>query len=256
MDNKLVLSPKEETSIVLDGDFEKNSYSKNLKFALMKALAIDTKISEEIKFMSGMSGKKYRYLINQLVYLIEKPRYLEIGSWAGSTVCSALYGNKVKAVCIDNWLKFDTEEYLKKVYNTKDQKKEFEENIKKVLKTSESIDFKFIESDFRKVNYKKIGNFNIYCYDALHDEKSQYEGIAIVQPALDDIFILIIDDWNWEEVRKGTLKALNNLKIEIISKIEVKTTQNNTIPKLFLGQYSDWHNGYFISVCKKNTLET
>ena len=108
MDNKLVLSPKEETSIVLDGDFEKNSYSKNLKFALMKALAIDTKISEEIKFMSGMSGKKYRYLINQLVYLIEKPRYLEIGSWAGSTVCSALYGNKVKAVCIDNWLKFDS----------------------------------------------------------------------------------------------------------------------------------------------------
>ena len=256
MSNKIVLSPKEETSILLDGDFDKYSYSKNLKLSLLQALAVNTKISDEIKFMSGMSGKKYRYLINHLVYLIENPRYLEIGSWAGSTVCSALYGNKVKAVCIDNWLKFDTEEYLKKVYNTKDQKKEFEENIKKVLKSSENIDFKFIESDFRKVNYKELGNFNIYCYDALHDEKSQYEGISIVQPALDDVFIIIIDDWNWQEVRKGTLNALGDLKISIISKIEVKTTQDNTMPKLFLGQYSDWHNGYFIAVCKKNSLKT
>ena len=255
MSNKIVLSPKEETSILLDGNFDEHSYSKNLKLSLLQALAVNTKISDEIKFMSGMSGKKYRYLINHLVYLIENPRYLEIGSWAGSTVCSALYGNKVKAVCIDNWLKFDTEEYLKKVYNTKDQKKEFEENIKKVLKSSENIDFKFIESDFRKVNYKELGNFNIYCYDALHDEKSQYEGISIVQSALDDVFILIIDDWNWQEVRKGTLKALDDLKISVISKIEVKTTQDNSMPKLFLGQYSDWHNGYFIAVCKKNLIK-
>jgi len=249
MENKIVLSPAEETSIKLDGNFDQNSYSKNLKLALFKSLAMDTKISDEIKFMSGMSGRKYRYLINNLVSSINNPRYLEIGSWAGSTVCSALYGNEAKAVCIDNWLKFETEEYVKKVYNTKDQKKEFEINTKKII--TEKIDFKFIESDFRKVDYNRLGKFNIYCYDALHDEKSQYDGISLVQPALDDIFILIIDDWNWSEVRKGTLEALNNLKIDIISKIEIRTTQDNNMPKFFVGQYSEWHNGYFIAVCEK-----
>ena len=141
------------------------------------------------------------------------------------------------------------EEYVKKVYNTKDQKKEFEINTKKII--TEKIDFKFIESDFRKVNFNHLGKFNIYCYDALHDEKSQYDGISLVQPALDDIFILIIDDWNWSEVRKGTLEALNNLKIDIISKIEIRTTQDNNMPKIFVGQYSEWHNGYFIAVCEK-----
>ena len=249
MTRQVVLSPEEETSIILDGNFDQNSYSKNLKLALFKSLAMDTKISDEIKFMSGMSGRKYRYLINNLVSSINNPRYLEIGSWAGSTVCSALYGNQVKAVCIDNWLKFETEEYVKKVYNTKDQKKEFEINTKKVI--TEKIDFKFIESDFRKVDYTRLGKFNIYCYDALHDEKSQYDGISIVQPALDDIFILIIDDWNWIEVRKGTLEALTSLKINVISKIEIKTTQDNNMPKIFVGQYSEWHNGYFIAVCEK-----
>ena len=249
MENKIVLSPAEETSIKLDGNFDQNSYSKNLKLALFKSLAMDTKISDEIKFMSGMSGRKYRYLINNLVSSVNNPRYLEIGSWAGSTVCSALYGNEAKAVCIDNWLKFETEEYVKKVYNTKDQKKEFEINTKKII--TEKIDFKFIESDFRKVDFNHLGKFNIYCYDALHDEKSQYDGISLVQPALDDIFILIIDDWNWPEVRKGTLESLNNLKINIISKIEIRTTQDNNMPKIFVGQYSEWHNGYFIAVCEK-----
>ena len=250
MDNKIVLSPAEETSIKLYGNFDQNSYSINLKLALFKSLAMDTKISDEIKFMSGMSGKKYRYLINNLISLINDARYLEIGCWAGSTVCSALYGNQAKAVCIDNWLKFDTEEKVRKVYNTKDQKEEFETNTKKVI--TDKIDFKFIESDFRKVNYKQLGKFNVYCYDALHHEKDQYDGIVIAQPALDDIFILIIDDWNWTEVRQGTLKAINDLKIKIISKIEIRTTQDNSMPKLFLGQYSDWHNGYFIAVCKKS----
>ena len=250
MAREVVLSPAEETSILIEGNFDQNIYSKNLKLSLFKSLAMNTKISDEIKFMSGMSGKKYRYLINNLISLINDARYLEIGCWAGSTVCSALYGNQAKAVCIDNWLKFDTEEKVRKVYNTKDQKEEFETNTKKVI--TDKIDFKFIESDFRKVNYKQLGKFNVYCYDALHHEKDQYDGIVIVQPALDDIFVLIIDDWNWTEVRQGTLKAVNDLKIKIISKIEIRTTQDNSMPKLFLGQYSDWHNGYFIAVCKKS----
>ena len=250
MTREIFLSPAEETSLLLEGSFDQNPYSKNLKLSLFNALAMKTKLSDEIKFMSGMSGKKYRYLVNDLVSLIKDSRYLEIGCWAGSTVCSALYGNQATALCIDNWMKFETEEYVKKLYKTKDQKKEFEINTKKVI--TDKINFKFIESDFRKINYNEIGKFNIYCYDALHDEKDQYDGIAIVQPALDNIFIVIIDDWNWPGVRKGTFDAINDLNLNIISKIEVRTTQDNKMPKLFLGQYSDWHNGYFIAVCEKS----
>ena len=98
----------------------------------------------------------------------------------------------------------------------------------------------------------KLGKFNIYCYDALHREKDQYEGISMAQPALDDVFVLIIDDWNWESVRKGTFGAIKDLNIKIISKIEIKTTQNNLMPKFVHSHYSDWHNGYFMAVCEKS----
>ena len=248
--HNVVVSPEEETSIFLEGNFDQNTYSKNLKLSLSQALAMNTKIPDWIKFMPGMSGKKYRYLINNLISLTKDPRYLEIGSWTGSTVCSALYGNTAKAVCIDNWITFPEEEQVRKFFNTDDQKKTFEINTKKVI--TEKINFQFIESDFRKVNYKQLGKFNIYCYDALHDSKSQYDGIAIAQPSLDDIFILIIDDWNLKEVRKGTFNAFNDLGITVISKIEVKTTQNDTYPKFIHSHYSDWHSGYFIAVCEKS----
>ncbi len=36
---------------------------KNIKDSLLKSLALNTKLSNEIKFMSGMSGRKYRYFI-------------------------------------------------------------------------------------------------------------------------------------------------------------------------------------------------
>ena len=36
-----------------------------------------------------------------------------------------------------------------------------------------------------------------------------------------------------------------------ISNIEIKTNQQDSMPKIFLGQFSEWHNGYFIAVCKK-----
>ena len=148
--HNVVVSPEEETSIFLGGNFDQNTYSKNLKLSLSQALAIDTKIPDWIKFMPGMSGKKYRYLINNLISLTKDPRYLEIGSWTGSTVCSALYGNTAKAVCIDNWITFPEEKQVRKFFNTDDQKKTFEINTKKVI--TEKINFQFIESDFRKVN--------------------------------------------------------------------------------------------------------
>ena len=44
MTQKIIISSQEETSIILDGDFNQNLYSKNLEKSLLLALAINTKI--------------------------------------------------------------------------------------------------------------------------------------------------------------------------------------------------------------------
>src|SRR5579885_2094969 len=64
-----------------------------------------SKISQSIINMDGMSGIKTRHFYNNLLNM-EDARYLEIGTWKGSSVCSAMFGNKAKVTCIDNWSEF------------------------------------------------------------------------------------------------------------------------------------------------------
>jgi len=191
---------------------------------------------EEILAMSGMSGRKYRRLINRMISQARSPRYLEVGSWAGSTACSAIHGNRVEITCIDNWSEFGG------------PKDVFLSNIRAA--SNPGVAFSFIESDYRKVDFKGIGPFNVYLFDGPHSRQDQYDGIRLAQPALADTFVLIVDDWNWEPARQGTFEAIAAEKLRLYMSVEIRTTWDNSHPSISM-ENSDWHNGYFICVCRK-----
>lgn len=225
----------EETSITLTGEWN-TPEAEILSTAWLDALAMNHKLPDWIRYMDGMSGKKYRYFINNLVAATPDARYLEIGSHAGSTACSALYGNKLRATCIDNWSEFG---------GPKDQ---FMRNIEQVL--TDDIDFQFIEKDFRAVDYGSIGKYNIYMFDGPHLQQDQYDGIDLVKDALDDLYVLIVDDYNWSIIRNGTEAALDHVGHKVIAQIEVLTYIGDGHP-VISHQYSDWHDGYLIALVSK-----
>ena len=78
--------------------------------------------------------------------------------------------------------------------------------------------------DFRSVDYRSIGKFNIYLFDGPHEEADQYDGIVLAQPALTGTFFLIVDDWNWNAVRLGTFRALAASRCQLECSIEIRTT--------------------------------
>jgi hypothetical protein len=215
--------------ITLIGDFS-DSKSLMLKKAFDDSMIDKHKLSDQVRGMYGASGVKYRQLINNLIATITDPRYLEIGCFTGSTLCSAVYGNKVNATCIDNW--------------SWPFKVEFEKNVNAIL--NDDINVTLIENDFRAVNYSDIGKHNVYMFDGPHEEMDQYDGVAIVQNALEDEFILIVDDYNDPKVQRGTQNAIRNLNLKVVSSIEVSTPSDG--PR---NEQSDWHFGYFISVIRK-----
>lgn len=229
----------EQTSIKFwEGDnFSHKSLGAAIRSAMTAALALQHELPEWIVRLDGMSGKKYRYFINKLVREIREPRYLEIGSWAGSTAASAIYGNSLSALCIDNWSQFGG------------PKKAFMENIEKAR--GGGCNFRFIEEDFRSIDYKNI-NFdaNIYLFDGPHEEEDQYDGVRLALPALKQEFVLIVDDWNWIAVRNGTRRAISDFSLTVESCVEIRTTTNESHPCI-QRQNSDWHNGYFIAHIKK-----
>ena len=203
-----------------------------LEQSYLMATEQNTKLSDRILAMPGMSGGKYRTLVNRLIEHTPNARYLEIGSWKGSTACSAMYGNTVTATCIDNFTfgGFSKDDLVS--------------NTNSVI--TDNINFTLLDGDFRQVDYNAIGKFNVYFYDGPHQEQDQYDGIVIAQPALDDIFTLIVDDYNDPVVRQGTARAIKDLNLTVQYSIEI-TTINPTVTN----EFSEWHFGYFIALLKK-----
>jgi hypothetical protein len=216
--------------------FGKMPLADAVKASLDSAMSYQGKISPEILLMEGMSGKKYRYFINNVIEKMQSPRYLEVGAWAGSTLCSAIYKNSLTAVTIDNWAEFGgpINQFFKN------------------LSESCSIDTRVnvVNSDFRKVNFASLGKFNVYLFDGPHAFSDQYDGLSMALDCLDNEFLFIVDDWNWEQVREGTLAAIADLNLTIVSATEIRTTLDNSHPAVNR-QHSDWHNGYYIAILRK-----
>jgi hypothetical protein len=203
-----------------------------------RALAGKSDLDPRILSIEGMSGKKYRHFINNLVRFLGDARYLEVGTWAGSTLCSAINQNSVRATAIDNWSQFGG------------PKARFLENLA-TFRTPQAY-VNVIEDDFRSVDFSSIGKFDIYLFDGPHEYQDQHDGLRLALPALESTFVFIVDDWNWEQVRQGTLDAIAAIGVCLDYALEIRTTLDGSHPAL-AAQHSDWHNGYFISVLSRCT---
>ena len=70
------------------GNFSDSTEARLLRDSYCEVIANPSHLPERIQTMEGFSGGKYRALINLVVSRLPKARYLEVGSWKGSTVCA------------------------------------------------------------------------------------------------------------------------------------------------------------------------
>ncbi len=208
-----------------------------VKAALAASLTGNSEIDRQALMIPGMSGRCYRHFINNLVRMTPEARYLEIGTWAGSTLCAAISNNRVSATAIDNWSEFGNPKPLFETYIAR-------------FKTADAR-VRFIESDFRAVDFSALGKFNIYLFDGPHEYQDQYDGLEMALPALEERFVLIVDDWNWERVREGTRGAMHANRVSPLYSIEIRSTLDDSHPANAF-ETSDWHNGYFICVAGRD----
>jgi hypothetical protein len=213
------------------------TYKEHVETSFQNAENGVSKITNYIVNMEGMTGTKTRHFYNNLLNMPDA-RYLEIGTWKGSSVCSAMCNNKAKVLCIDNWSEFDG------------PKNEFLSNFNAYKGENEAY---FIESDCFEVNVSKLSKFNIYMYDGNHSEESHYNALVHFYNCLEDTFIFIVDDWDWEHVRKSTLTSIQRLKLNVLYEREIITlkTPNKVINGR--GGKDHWWNGIYVAILQKNT---
>jgi hypothetical protein len=190
-----------------------------------------SKITDEIIGMEGMTGTKTRHFYNNLLNT-EDARYLEIGTWKGSSVCSAMCNNTARVVCIDNWSEFQGPKHV------------FVHFFEKYKGNNDAT---FIEKDCFKVDVSTLPKINIYMYDGHHSKESHYKALSHYYNCLDDVFIFIVDDWNWKDVREATMASIQHLKLKVLYAREIRLNNDNktTTAK------DTWWNGIYVAILQK-----
>lgn len=203
----------------------------HVEVALQKARQLESKITQDILNMEGMSGRMTRHFYNN-VCSIPNARYLEIGSWKGSTFCAAMCGNEMTCLAIDNWSQLGgpREDFLKNYYKYKGKNKAT-----------------VLEKNCWEIEASTLGKFNIFMYDGDHDTESHFRALPHYWNCLDDEFIFIVDDWNWEDVVIGTERAIRVNELKILFKEVIITDINPQIQR----SDNNWHNGICIMILKK-----
>lgn len=169
-----------------------------MKLAFERAERLSSKIPhEEIARLHGLSSDKNWHLINNLA--ANAKNYLEIGTYLGSTLKAAMYGNdNLNVIAMDNFcMKPKLRDH-------------FFGNVR-------DLTFTFYEEDCFRFDLSKIKHkIDLYFYDGEHSFESQYKALTYYYPVLADEFIYICDDWTNKPVKEGTLQAIKDLNLNIV----------------------------------------
>jgi hypothetical protein len=205
----------------------------HVRESIEKAQKGESKLDDKILKIEGMSSAKNRHLLNRLCSW-PNTRYLEIGCWKGSTWISALYKNEAavsSAIAIDNWAEFDGPQEA------------FEKNCRKFLG---SFPYRFYSIDCFDFDLSHFTHpVNLYFYDGNHSALSQELAFTYFDPILDDLFIAVVDDWNWDEVQRGTRAAFQKLNYQILFQTALPAKKEGA-------DRLNWWNGLYVAVIRKD----
>ena len=197
---------------------------------------LKSKLPIHISQRPGLSSQKIRHFLNNICSF-DGAKYLNIGLCSGSSYWSAIYHNNILATGID-WFRNDTNKWTEK---------EFWSNLSKIVDLeTETVNRKIEVFNQDCFTVKLKDKYNIYLYDAGHSEENQYKALTYFYENLEDEFILLVDDFDDFNVKRGTIRAIQDLKCNIKFKEEK------------IGQFGNWNpdsltwwNGFLICLINK-----
>lgn len=199
-----------------------------------------SKIDQSILNIEGMSSPKVRHLMNNLCSF-DDCNFLEVGTYMGSTLCSAAYLNKGSFIGIDNFSEFHSSIDKTALHRQDKIKDTLYNNIKNLNQTNIS----FYENDFFTSGISTNFKINVFFYDGIHRYKYQYENLKVLKNSFDTYFIYLVDDYfcKVSHPKQAAISAINDFKFEVMFYCEL---QSNEEKKLH------YHGGIGMFVLKNN----
>ena len=208
----------------------------NIQKSIRDAKNLISKLPIEISQYHGLSSQKIRHLLNNLCSFSDV-KYLNVGVYTGSSFWSAIYHNSLKATAID-WWRNDS---------AKQDETYFYKNLAEILAKetqTQNRELNIINQDCFTVELKD--KYNIYFYDGGHSEENQYKALTYFDKYLENKFILLVDDFDDEKVKNGTIRAIQELKYDIEFIWEAEGEFGNWNPDSLT-----WWNGFLVCLINK-----
>ena len=87
-------------------------------------------------------------------------------------------------------------------------------------------------------------------YDGNHTNESHYKALLHYYNCLDDVFIFIVDDWNWQDVRDGTINSIKKLNLKVLYEKEIRLTWDDSHTCQPQAR-NTWWNGIYVAILQK-----
>jgi hypothetical protein len=143
---------------------------------------------------------------------------------------------------VDNWSQF------------KGPRDIFEENLQRCegVNRVQTFDQSCWDPDLAKT-LQQMPKFNLYLFDGPHTEEDHYNAISKFAQVLDDVSIVLVDDWNYPTVRTATLKAIDEMNMVVMYKQELIAVESYWNDN-GLWRKTKWHNGLGVFVLSKQAF--
>ena len=164
-----------------------------------------SKLTPEQYEVGGFISPNVRNFYNRIGSLAT--HYFELGSHIGASLVSTVYGNdNIKsATACDNFSLF--------THPGQDIRQEFYENADKHIKGR----YVMLEKDGFTLTTKDLPNpIDLYLKDGDHSYESEKLGVVKIAPFLANESIMLVDDFSWADVQRGTFDGIREAKLNIV----------------------------------------
>ncbi len=149
-----------------------------------------SRFAEILDAMSGLAKPNTLALLNVAARCLgEGESYVEVGTYKGTSLISAMVGNDADFVALDNWSLGDG------------SREQLEANLARYglhATLLEGDAFETLRSGV--LEGRRVG---AYYYDNGHEYEQQLDGMRLIEPYLASPALVIVDDTDWERVERA-----------------------------------------------------
>lgn len=212
-----------------------------IKNAIDMAKNHQSKMDQVAWSVPALSSIILRHLMNNLGAISTK--YMEHGTHKGGIFCSVLRNNPNIEVA---WW---GDSFASDKITGENVEEQFMQNAINCIQGTDTVLLGEVANTF-----DLPGDFgdgvDLYCFDADHGYSSQRKAMTHFLPSMADTFIVCVDDWQYGDVKKGTIDGILDSECDILFQEELLNTEPYTDPETDHRNEEFWR-GFYIALLRK-----